>query len=101
MKGWLDRWERHGWRNAKGNRIRHRDIWERIQRLLKQFEGSDSKRVEILHVRGHDGVAGNERADKLAKEGAKLRFDLMEKAAREPDWFQRALHIYWGNRKTS
>ena len=33
-----------------------------------------------MHVKAHDGSQGNERADKLAKEGAKLRFDLMELA---------------------
>ena len=34
-----------------------------------------------MHFKGHEGVDGNERADKLAKMGAKLRFELMEAAA--------------------
>ena len=87
------------WRNAKGTRIRHRDIWQRMLRLLRCFEIAPDRRVEIMHVRAHVGVLGNERADKLAKEGSKLRFELMEAAA-PVDWFHSALYEYWGNRET-
>ena len=51
-----------------------------------------------MHVRAHVGVFGNEKVDKLAKEGAKLRFELMEAAAPD-DWFHSALYKYWGNRE--
>ena len=39
----------------------------------------------------------NERADCLAKDGAKLRFKLMELAAPH-DWFRRSVEDYWANR---
>ena len=55
------------------------------------FEGSADRSVAIMH--------GNERADALAKEGAKLRFDLMELAAPHSTWFHEALALYWSNRK--
>ena len=52
----------------------------------------------VKHVRAHAGEHGNERADVLVKEGAKLRFDLMQLVT--PDgWFKEALARYWGNRK--
>ena len=54
----------------------------------------------MTHVKAHVGTEGNERDDKLAKEGAKLCFDLMEKAA-PMNWYQNSLHTYWGNRKQS
>ena len=52
-----------------------------------------------MHVKAHGGSQGNERADKLVKEGAKLRFDLMELAAPHNTWFHQALALYWSNRK--
>ena len=52
-----------------------------------------------MHVKAHDGSQGNERADKLAKEGAKLRFDLMELTGPHNTWFHQALALYWSNRK--
>ena len=48
-------------------------------------------------MKAHTGEQGNERADELAKEGAKLRFKLMHEAG--PDgWFTEALGRYCGNR---
>ena len=34
-----------------------------------------------MYVKVHDGSHGNERANTLAKEGAKLRFELMDRSA--------------------
>ena len=99
VRGWLHNWELNGWRNASGKRVRHTDIWKRILRGLRLFEHSPTRSVEVHHVKAHNGEKGNERADKLAKEGSQLRFKLMELAA-PWGWFQRALGEYWGNRKT-
>lgn len=33
--GWLDAWERNGWKTAKGEDIRHRQQWERVAELLR------------------------------------------------------------------
>ena len=43
------------------------------------FSEAPGKMIEILHVKGHAGNKGNERADKLAKLGSKLRHDIMVK----------------------
>ena len=58
------------------------------------FERSADWSVSVLHVKAHDGSHGNERADKLVKEGVKLRFDLMELAAPHNTWFHQALALY-------
>ena len=99
VNGWMDRWAQNGWWSASGKRVRHADIWKRILKWLRLFESSHNRCVEILHVKAHAGQRGNERADKLAKEGAKLRFDLMNKSQPE-GWFQRALKCYWDNRNS-
>ena len=80
-------------------RVRHTDIWRRILDLLMLFERSADRSVVVMYVKAHDGSHGNERADKLAKEGAKLRFDLMELAAPHDTWYHEALALYWTNRK--
>ena len=51
-----------------------------------------------VNFRHEDFYLLNTSADALAKEGSKLRFDLMNLAA--PDgWFTETLARYWGNRK--
>ena len=100
VSGWLDRWQRNGWRTASGARVSHSDIWRRIQKWLRLFESAPNRCVEIFHIKAHAGHAnthGNERADALAKRGAKLRFDLMQ--LQSPGWFNAALAKYWQNRK--
>ena len=50
-----------------------------------------------FYVHVHKGNKGNESADALAKQGSKLRSDLLQ--LQNPNWFQRALKLYWRNRK--
>ena len=49
-------------------------------------------------MRAHAGNKGNEKADELAKKGAKIRADLMLKEGGE-GWFKRTVEKYWGNRR--
>ena len=50
--------------------------------------------MEVVHVRAHAGNKGNEKADELAKKGAKLRAELMLNAGGE-GWFKRTVERYW------
>lgn len=51
-------------------------------RWLQLFEDASDRKVVVQHVKAHAGTVINERVDAaLLKEGAKLRFKLMEEAA--------------------
>ena len=80
-------------------RVRHADLLKRILKWIRLFESSPNRCVEVMHVKAHDGDVGNERADKLAKLGSKLRFKLMQDQASSPNWFKKSLYKYWNNRK--
>ena len=83
----------HGWMVAKveDDGVTHCDtvagkrvvdiFWSRILALLMFFDRSADSSVAVMYVKAHNVSHGNERADTLVKEGAKLRFDLMELAA--------------------
>lgn len=34
QQGWVQNWEKHGWKNAKGREVRNADQWRRIRAAL-------------------------------------------------------------------
>ena len=54
--------------------------------------------MEIKHIYAHKGHKGNERADELAKLGARVRYDEMVKLMPK-GWERKAKENYWTNRK--
>lgn len=63
---WLPNWIAKGWRKAKGKPVLNVEIWKRIVALKDAHP-----KVRVEWVRGHNGNAGNERADTLAIEAAR------------------------------
>lgn len=61
MKEWLPQWIRRGWKTAAGKPVLNQDLWER---LAEQTQRHD---VHWHWVRGHSGVALNERVDQIAR----------------------------------
>jgi ribonuclease HI len=57
---WAARWQANGWRTAARRPVENRDLWERL------LAAAAPHRIEWQWVRGHTGVAENERADELA-----------------------------------
>jgi ribonuclease HI len=64
MNSWVEGWRRKGW-VTKGRRpVKNRELWERLDRARRRHQ------VVFRWVRGHAGVAGNERAHRLSQVGA-------------------------------
>jgi len=70
-KGWIEGWQRRGWKNAKKEPVKNQDLW---RRLLAAVDGHD---IDWRWVRGHTGDVHNERCDRLAVE-ASGRASLLE-----------------------
>ncbi|OBZ91855.1 Ribonuclease H1 [Choanephora cucurbitarum] len=59
---WSKAWVEKGWKGTNGKEIQNRDLFEKILRLIKNRKGE----VKLTYVPGHQGVPGNEEADRLA-----------------------------------
>ncbi|MBX3465097.1 MAG: ribonuclease HI [Planctomycetes bacterium] len=59
-KGWLDGWQKRGWRTAGKEPVKNQDLWRRLLRAI------DDHAIEWRWVRGHTGDVENERCDQLA-----------------------------------
>jgi len=59
---WLKGWKARGWRTADRKPVKNQDLWEQLDALAA---GHD---LEWHWVKGHSGVPGNERCDRLANE---------------------------------
>jgi ribonuclease HI len=60
MTGWVSGWKKRGWLTAEKQPVKHRDLWEELDRLA-------GTRVTWRWVRGHAGNERNERADIVAQ----------------------------------
>ncbi len=60
---WIAGWERNGWRTASKQPVKNVDLWQRLKAACDRHE------VQWFWVKGHSGVADNERADELATRG--------------------------------
>jgi ribonuclease HI len=63
---WMPSWIRRGWRTADGKPVKNVDLWKRLA------DQAARHRIDWRWVKGHAGVAGNERADQLANRGVEL-----------------------------
>ena len=63
ITSWINKWVENGWKTAAKKDVANRDLWVKLQSIVKVRE------VTWNWVRGHSGDAGNERADFLANKG--------------------------------
>jgi len=59
---WVRSWKARGWKTADRKPVKNQDLWERLDTLAAVHK------IEWRWVKGHSGVPGNERVDRLANE---------------------------------
>ena len=59
---WVKNWKARGWKTADKKPVKNQDLWEQLDALAAGHE------IEWHWVKGHAGVPGNERVDRLANE---------------------------------
>jgi len=65
MTEWLRGWKARGWKTADKKPVKNDDLWKALE------EAAARHKVTWHWVRGHSGHPENERADQLARDGAK------------------------------
>jgi len=60
-KGWLDNWQRNGWKTSSKQPVENQDLW---RELLAQCDTHD---VQFVKVKGHADDQYNNRCDELAR----------------------------------
>ena len=63
-KGWLEGWQRRGWKTSSKQPVKNQDLWRRLVEAVGDHD------VRWHWVKGHAGNAENERCDTLAVEAA-------------------------------
>ena len=58
---WAYGWKKNGW-NKKGGEIKNLELIQEAHYLYEKLKN----KIEIIHVRGHKGIEGNELADRMA-----------------------------------
>uniref|UniRef100_A0A8R1DX30 ribonuclease H n=1 Tax=Caenorhabditis japonica TaxID=281687 RepID=A0A8R1DX30_CAEJA len=66
MTIWIHGWKRKGWKTSNNTDVLNQDLLMKIDSLRGKIE------VKFIHVRGHAGIDGNEKADELARKGAQM-----------------------------
>ena len=63
-EGWVENWQRNGWKTAKKDPVKNRALWERL------LQATGPHAITWEWVKGHAGVEYNERCDDLATRAA-------------------------------
>jgi ribonuclease HI len=59
---WVKSWKARGWKTADRKPVKNQDLWERLDALAA------GHKIDWRWVKGHAGIPGNERVDRLANE---------------------------------
>ncbi len=79
---WIFGWKKRGWKNAKNEAVSNQDIWVQLDKLVFDIKNNLTDDIKWNFVKGHSGVAGNERCDVIAVAYSKNAFiDLYEGSA--------------------
>jgi ribonuclease HI len=68
---WIWGWQKKGWKTAEGKDVSNKELWQELAREVMHRKSHGE--IAWRYVRGHIGVAGNERVDEIAVEFSKGR----------------------------
>jgi len=60
--GWIENWQRNGWRNSRGAPVSNADLWQELAALARRHS------IQWIKVKGHSDNRWNNRCDELARE---------------------------------
>ena len=66
---WLPGWKKNGWKTKSNEDVKNKVELQVLDKLLDN-KSSPGFKLKWQHVRGHQGIYGNEKADELARRGA-------------------------------
>lgn len=64
---WIKNWKVNGWLSSRGQSIKNKHLWKKLDSLTDKFLS-----LEWKWVKAHNGNTLNEKADKLARSAAEL-----------------------------
>lgn len=91
---WMKNWKRKGWCKSDGGEVINKDLWEKLDGLLK------NRKVLFEWVKGHSTNVGNIQADKLAVKGAELNAEKRNITAKPPTKMIKP-NTYYSNNKSN
>lgn len=62
---WIFGWKKRNWKNAENEEVSNRDIWIELDKVVAEIKKNQIK-IKWSFVKGHSGVPGNERCDRIA-----------------------------------
>eukprot|EP00088_Acartia_fossae_P008006 TRINITY_DN1376_c0_g1_i11.p1 TRINITY_DN1376_c0_g1~~TRINITY_DN1376_c0_g1_i11.p1 ORF type:complete len:275 (-),score=45.63 TRINITY_DN1376_c0_g1_i11:593-1417(-) len=68
MTRWIAGWKKNNWRTASKQPVINKEDLQSLELEMKK----GSVDVKWTHVKGHQGIHGNEEADRLARQGAEM-----------------------------
>lgn len=63
---WIFGWKKRGWKNAANEEVSNQDIWIELDNVVTVVRNKLECEIKWNFVKGHSGVAGNERCDVIA-----------------------------------
>lgn len=64
-KGWIENWQKKGWRKADKKPVENQDLWEKLLKEMKRHE------ITWIKVKGHADNDKNNRVDQAAVKESK------------------------------
>ena len=79
ITSWVKGWKRNGWLTASRKPVKNQELWQALE------EACSNHIITWKWVKGHNGNAGNELADKLAEQGRQKAIGGNESATKIAD----------------